>query len=401
MGLSVEPQPVDLPPASNGAVADLPTPPHPTTKVMRVLFLNENVGGHAAMHLYLRHALEDVPEIVPTFVDVPPPRLVRKLLAAPVPGLARLDIDLQPLRLQLAQSAHARRLVRRAIADVDVVHVYTQNAALLLADDLRQIPTVVSTDGTNQQNAYTLPYRKATSWTTRTLGLTKRFERRVYDSASLVVAQSKWAAGSIIGDYGVAEDKVRIIQFGLPPGPPPTHVETDLPEITFVGTSMDRKGGWRLLEVFQRGLVGRAVLNLVTHDSVPASEGVRVFNDIRSGDGRLDALLARTALFAFPSEIDKSSWAVMEAMAAGLPAVVGASGGLGEIVEHGVSGLVVDPGDDDGLLRALVALLDDPARRGEMGRQARLRVERDFDARVTTARLVEVLREAVDRFAAR
>ena len=70
---------------------------------LRALFLNENMGGHATMHRHLRGALTEHPEVDARFVDLPPPRLPRRLFAAQIPGLARLDLDFQPHRVQLAQ----------------------------------------------------------------------------------------------------------------------------------------------------------------------------------------------------------------------------------------------------------------------------------------------------------
>lgn len=362
---------------------------------MRALFVNENIGGHVALHEFLRQALRELPDPPEArFLDVPRPTTLRRLVAAPLPGLSRLDLDFQPLRYQLAQSAHVRRQLPRLLRPGDVVHAYTHNAVLLSAETLRAVPSVVALDGTNEQNGRTLPYRDATRWTGATIRATRRFEERVYDAATLVVAQSEWAATSLREDYAVPDEKIRVIRYGLPVGPAPSRVEPDRPQITFVGTSMERKGGWRLVEVWRRELRARADLNLVTREQVSEEPGLRVFGDVDVGDGRLEEILARTAVFAFPSVIDKSSWAVLEAMRAGVPVVACDVGGLGELVRHGETGLLVEPADDDALVAALVALLDDEPRRVAMGVAGRKRVEDHFDARHGAAAVVAVLREA-------
>jgi len=61
---------------------------------------------------------------------------------------------------------------------------------------------------------------------------------------------------------------------------------------------------------------------------------------------------------------------VIEAMAGGSPVVASNIGGIPEIVEDGVSGILVPPGDPDSLRRALADLLADPERRSAMGRAA-------------------------------
>ena len=103
--------------SARGTTASTGAPGRP----LRALFVNENLGGHASMHLYIRQALADVPELEGDFVDVPRAGWIRKLLAAPVPGLATHDLDLQPLRAQLLQSMWVRQLLARAARSYDVV----------------------------------------------------------------------------------------------------------------------------------------------------------------------------------------------------------------------------------------------------------------------------------------
>jgi glycosyltransferase involved in cell wall biosynthesis len=370
------------------------TPPAP----LRVLFVNENLGGHATMHLAIGRALEAMPEVSARFLHVPRPGLTRKLLGAEIPGLAVHDADLQPLRNQLAQSWWVRRRLRALAPTVDVVHVYTQNAALLSSRDLRRHATVVSTDATVAQHATMLPYRYPGRGTDFRVRVTRPLESRVYGGATLVVAQSEWAATSLHDGYGVPDAKLRRIPFGITMGEPVPRHDPDPPEITFIGQSLRRKGGSRLIEMFRRRLSGRCVLNVVTPEPVPAVDGMRVFADIVPGDERLRVLLARTAVLVFPSEIDTFGYAVVEAMAEGTPVVAVANAALPELVDHGVTGLLVaHDGADEHLCAAIEELLDDPDRRRAMGVAARKKALARYDASTTTAQLVDVLREAVIR----
>jgi phosphatidylinositol alpha-1,6-mannosyltransferase len=77
----------------------------------------------------------------------------------------------------------------------------------------------------------------------------------------------------------------------------------------------------------------------------------------------------------------------VEAAAAGVPSVAGASGGSAEAVVDGETGLVVDPDDIGAVTAALARLLDDPDGCRRMGRQARARVEADLTYDVLAARL--------------
>jgi phosphatidylinositol alpha-1,6-mannosyltransferase len=78
----------------------------------------------------------------------------------------------------------------------------------------------------------------------------------------------------------------------------------------------------------------------------------------------------------------------VEAAAAGVPQVAGDSGGAAEAVADGETGIVVRrPDDVDEAAAALRGLLDDDARRAQMGRSARLRAEREFSYDVLAQRL--------------
>ena len=78
----------------------------------------------------------------------------------------------------------------------------------------------------------------------------------------------------------------------------------------------------------------------------------------------------------------------LEAAAAGVPQVAGASGGAGEAVEDGVTGVVVRrPTEAGRVARAIAELLDDPTRRAAMGRAALLRARASFDYDVLAPRL--------------
>jgi len=359
---------------------------------VRLLFLNENIGGHATVHVNIRRALEERPEVEATFVDVPSPGLLRRLAAAPVPGLARLDADLQPLRYQLMRSLAARRRVPRPVDGFDAVHAYTQNVALLNVRLLRALPSVVTVDSTNTLNAYRLPYRDPTWFTGRLLPITRAFERRVYNAASAIVANNDPAAGSLRETYGVSDAKIHVIPFGVtPPAEPAQLPQAGTPRITFVGTPLRRKGGLRLLELHQRSLRDRCQLTLVTREPVPPAPNVEVIDDLAQGDPRLWDVLRRTSIFVFPSPIDQAPNAVLEAMAAGLPVVALRVSGLPEMVDDGVTGVLVDPdAADDALLTVISSLLDDPDRQARMGAAARQRCLERFDARASVDRLLEV-----------
>ncbi len=86
---------------------------------------------------------------------------------------------------------------------------------------------------------------------------------------------------------------------------------------------------------------------------------------------------------------------VIESMAAGKPVIAMSEGGILEIIEDGLSGVLVPPQDPDRLASAVVDLLQDPVRRAAMGQAARRRVESRFtieaNVRKTTEEYLKII----------
>jgi glycosyltransferase involved in cell wall biosynthesis len=85
---------------------------------------------------------------------------------------------------------------------------------------------------------------------------------------------------------------------------------------------------------------------------------------------------------------------LLETMRIGRPVVATAVGGTPEVVEHGVTGLLVPRRDPEALAKAVIELLLDPARRERMGRAAAERAASAFSERRLVDALLDVYREA-------
>ena len=105
-------------------------------------------------------------------------------------------------------------------------------------------------------------------------------------------------------------------------------------------------------------------------------------------------ILRASDVFVLSSRVEGNPLSVMEAMAAGLPVVSTAVGGVPELVREGATGLLVPSEDAGALARALQALVDDPVRRQAMGAAARQDAIAHFDIR-HTVRGYEQLYEAL------
>lgn len=165
----------------------------------------------------------------------------------------------------------------------------------------------------------------------------------------------------------------------------------DTVTILYVGWLIEDKGIYELLEAaallksknlrFQIRLVGplfdqevrlrRALSDLDLTDDVivvgPVRGSAEFISEYRSAD-----------IFVIPSRAEGFSYVVLEAMAAGVPVVATQVGGLPEIVEPGINGILVEPRNVQQLAAALDELVTSSATRERMGEAARMTIVNKF-----------------------
>jgi glycosyltransferase involved in cell wall biosynthesis len=89
-------------------------------------------------------------------------------------------------------------------------------------------------------------------------------------------------------------------------------------------------------------------------------------------------LLACCDIAVLPSQVEGFPNALLEYMAAGLPAIATDVGGSREVVQHGVNGWLTPPNDPNALAKSILYLLENPAAASELAHAGRERVRRDF-----------------------
>jgi hypothetical protein len=122
--------------------------------------------------------------------------------------------------------------------------------------------------------------------------------------------------------------------------------------------------------------------------TLPAGR-IRFLGETTDVPGRL----RRLDLFVISSRREGTTTTALEAMAMALPVVATNVGGIPELVVDGVTGLLVPADAPQDLADAILAMARDPARRIEMGKAGRRRVEEHFGL----SRYLEVVGEAYDR----
>ncbi|MDP9045241.1 MAG: glycosyltransferase family 4 protein [Pseudomonadota bacterium] len=301
---------------------------------------------------------------------------------------------------------HQAQPVLRKLDELDalLIHMYEVDLLLALrAKFLRTPLRIVSTDDGPAIDPATYPFHPVDG---RKAAWRKRLRLRVdlwrSRSADFLIPFSTWAADLHIRGAGKSPDRVEPIHVGLdlriwPDRDRSNVVAHDRIKLLFVGGEFERKGGALLLQVFKSHFQDVAELHLVSKSApkdLPAN--TTLYDDYHANDPRLAELYRAADIFVLPTLSDLSSWVTLEAMASGCPVVVTPVGGISDLVDPEVTGILIPVGDADALRKAIERLIDDPARRIEMGQAARRYVETRFDAAKNVPRILGIMKRLVD-----
>lgn len=200
--------------------------------------------------------------------------------------------------------------------------------------------------------------------------------------------------------------KLRIVHCGVEPERYRAG-ERDGTQLMFVGRLSAVKGVPVLLEAFAQARAARPDLQLTLVGDGPdraaleaeaAGRGLTEavsFTGYRS-QAEVAGMLAQHDVLVLPSFAEGVPVVLMEAAAAAMPVIATAVGGVGELVRHDDTGLMVPPGDSAALSAAILRLMGDAEARARMGAAGRALVEEEFTAPVEAARLARLLRAGAD-----
>ena len=111
----------------------------------------------------------------------------------------------------------------------------------------------------------------------------------------------------------------------------------------------------------------------------------------------IPAMMKSLDVLVHPTSREGSGRVIMEAMAAGTPVVGIRAGGVKELIEDGVTGYLVTPGDVKSLVAVVKLLLEDPALRMRVGHAAKLHAFQHFSHESIAAAIHSIYREILDR----
>lgn len=224
----------------------------------------------------------------------------------------------------------------------------------------------------------------------------------VFRRAGFVTACSADLARRAIA-LGAPADRIEVVPYGVDASrftPSPSArtnqraaigVTPETPILFAAGRLVRKKGFEYLVDAMPRlanahaVIAGSGDLAAELHARAQArgvATRVHFLGDIPQDD--VAAWLAAADIAVVPSVRDDSGNvdglpnAALEALASGTPVVATSAGGLGSVIEHGRTGILVPERDPDAIADAVRMLLDDPGRRAALGAAARAETERRF-----------------------
>jgi glycogen synthase len=201
----------------------------------------------------------------------------------------------------------------------------------------------------------------------------KDCERSAYTQASRLFTMSNIVKLSLIQDYGIDSDKISVVgSFANRHGVYAGEKSFGRKQILFNGADFKRKGGDIVLAAFEqvKQKIPEAKLVIIGRKLNLHREGVDNPGRIGSLED-MRQLFLQTDLVVAPGRCDPFPSFVIEAMNYGVPCIVSGKDGMPEIVDDGMTGLVIDPTTPDTLAAELIRLLSDRPTLERMSQNAR------------------------------
>ena len=293
----------------------------------------------------------------------------------------RVDLSPMPTRLSPVGLRRLTRYMRREQIDLVHAHMYRSNVPATIAARAARVPAVIC------------QIHNVDSWDTPRQ---RWMDRLLCRWRHAIVAVSERVRRDVIASLNVPAERTRVIYNGVETERfadgslrEPTRQALGLRPsdlaIVYHHRLVDQKNPGILLKIASRIAARRRGVRVLVAGDGPRREGLEraaaeqgLADRLRFLGKRDDvpALLQASDLAILPSFKEGFSNALLEALAAGLPVVATDVGGNAEAIEHGKSGWIVPPHNDAAFLSAVAELVDSPAERKRMAREASRRAER-------------------------
>ena len=230
-------------------------------------------------------------------------------------------------------------------------------------------------------------------------------DRAIASLAHTHIAISRGLAKYLEEVEGFDGSSFEIVHYGIEPDGVPRAYAPDVPRLLCVGRLIPIKGHIVLLRAFAQArrqvpslrldIAGRGQLEPALRALVKElgiQDGVRFLGYVAP----IQRAIEDAAAVVVPSMGEGFGMVALEAMERARPVIAAEIGGLGELVEDGVTGYLVPPGEAEPLADAIVALASDLPRAAELGEAGRRRALEEFLQDRCTDRTEALYRQALN-----
>ena len=230
-------------------------------------------------------------------------------------------------------------------------------------------------------------------------------DRAIASLAHTHIAISRGLAKYLEEVEGFDGSSFEIVHYGIEPDGVPRAYAPDVPRLLCVGRLIPIKGHIVLLRAFAQArrqvpslrldIAGRGPLEPALRALVKElgiQDGVRFLGYVAP----IQRAIEDAAAVVVPSMGEGFGMVALEAMERARPVIAAEIGGLGELVEDGVTGYLVPPGEAEPLADAIVALASDLPRAAELGEAGRRRALEEFLQDRCTDRTEALYRQALN-----
>ena len=239
-------------------------------------------------------------------------------------------------------------------------HLFSFQMQSLYNTSVPGVPHFVYTDHTHLSNLNYPDFDRQELRSPKWIAL----ERSIYETATVVFTRSTDVAADLVRFYGIPAEKIECVYAGsnvdVKNAGLPNNGGYSNQRILFVGVDWVRKGGPELLEAFESVLKSHpnAHLTIAGSDTPVDLPNCTVLGPVNADE--LSRHYAEASIFCLPTKREPFGIAFVEAMMHRLPIVGTRIGAVPDMVEDGVNGYLVEPGQSDTLAKALCRLLDSP-----------------------------------------
>jgi glycosyltransferase involved in cell wall biosynthesis len=215
----------------------------------------------------------------------------------------------------------------------------------------------------------------------------------------LFVTENEFMRGWLL-KAGYASDRVRVLPNFVDVAAYRPYYDTSSDYLLYFGRLVPEKGVATLIEAVRTlplklVIVGDGFQRLPLEQQASASGASNVIFAGAKWGRDLEEIIAGARFVVVPSEWHENSpMVIYQSFAWGKPVIGARVGGITELIEDGVDGWLFESAQVHELREEIQRAFADPAAAAEMGRQARLKAEREFSAEVYYERLLSIYAEA-------